>query len=300
MITIRHERTADFDARETLLDGAFGEGRAMKTSERLREGRLPSNGLSFVATEDDQIVGTARLWDISAGPRPARAAARAAGGRSRLAEARRRQGADEACGPGGAAARPPCRAAGRRCADSCRFGFMPPGSSAEPAAGSPMSATACRRQSMPGALDGARGLIGATGQFQPKPELRVLVARLPPARRRSSSTARRGAAAGTSRSSGTQRRTYVAVRVELLLLEHGVEHAPEVRRRVDAGRGDPLPVAVVLRAARRRAACARTTPRRRASRGAGPSSGTSRRPCRARLCIQPVAASWRIPASTSG
>ena len=72
MITIRQERAADIAARETLLDNAFGTTREAKTSERLREGRLAAEGLSFVAVENGRIIGTIRLWDISAGPgRPA-------------------------------------------------------------------------------------------------------------------------------------------------------------------------------------------------------------------------------------
>jgi predicted N-acetyltransferase YhbS len=43
MIQIRHERLADFDAREALFDNAFGETRTRKSSERLREGRLPAD-----------------------------------------------------------------------------------------------------------------------------------------------------------------------------------------------------------------------------------------------------------------
>lgn len=71
MAFIRLETDADVAARERLLDAAFGEARFAKTCERLREGRLPV--LSLVA-EDAQgrIVGTVRLWAVSAGPgRPA-------------------------------------------------------------------------------------------------------------------------------------------------------------------------------------------------------------------------------------
>jgi predicted N-acetyltransferase YhbS len=65
MITIRNERTSDVAAREALLDHAFGETRRRKTSERLRAGRLPAEGLAFVALEAKRVVGTARLWDIA-------------------------------------------------------------------------------------------------------------------------------------------------------------------------------------------------------------------------------------------
>ena len=67
MITIRHERAADAKAREALLDEAFGEVRYRKSSERLRDGRLPSEGLAFTAVERGRVVGTARLWDIACG-----------------------------------------------------------------------------------------------------------------------------------------------------------------------------------------------------------------------------------------
>jgi predicted N-acetyltransferase YhbS len=68
MTTIRHETLADIAAREQLLDIAFGDCRFSKTAERLREGRLPAPGLSFVASEDGRVIGSVRLWDILAGP----------------------------------------------------------------------------------------------------------------------------------------------------------------------------------------------------------------------------------------
>jgi predicted N-acetyltransferase YhbS len=69
MVMIRHERSIDIPAREALLDLCFGTARLAKTSERLREGRLPADGLSFVATDHGRVVGTVRLWHVSAGPR---------------------------------------------------------------------------------------------------------------------------------------------------------------------------------------------------------------------------------------
>ena len=45
MITLRQERPADIEAREALLDDAFGDTRYRKTSQRLRDGRLPAEGL---------------------------------------------------------------------------------------------------------------------------------------------------------------------------------------------------------------------------------------------------------------
>jgi predicted N-acetyltransferase YhbS len=67
MTTIRQERAADVAAREALLDQAFGETRHRKSSERLRERRLPAEGLAFIATDRHRVVGTARLWDVTCG-----------------------------------------------------------------------------------------------------------------------------------------------------------------------------------------------------------------------------------------
>ena len=53
--------------REALLDTAFGEARFAKTCARLREGRLPADGLAFSALERDALVGTLRLWHVDAG-----------------------------------------------------------------------------------------------------------------------------------------------------------------------------------------------------------------------------------------
>jgi predicted N-acetyltransferase YhbS len=70
MVTIRQELAADAAAREALLDAAYGPARFAKPSQRLRAGRKPANGLSFVAVEDGAIVATLRLWDVSAGLGP--------------------------------------------------------------------------------------------------------------------------------------------------------------------------------------------------------------------------------------
>jgi len=66
MIAIRCERASDIEAREALLDQAFGgTQRRRKTSERLRAGRLPADRLAFVAVEAKRVIGTARLWNIA-------------------------------------------------------------------------------------------------------------------------------------------------------------------------------------------------------------------------------------------
>jgi predicted N-acetyltransferase YhbS len=68
MISIRKEKPSDIAAREALLDAAYGKVRFEKPSERLRRGRSPAAGLSFVAVEAGRLVGTVRLWNVSAGP----------------------------------------------------------------------------------------------------------------------------------------------------------------------------------------------------------------------------------------
>jgi predicted N-acetyltransferase YhbS len=66
-IEIRREKPADIAAREHLLDAAFGPDRFAKSSERLREGRVPARGLAFAAFEGQRLVGTVRLWSVTAG-----------------------------------------------------------------------------------------------------------------------------------------------------------------------------------------------------------------------------------------
>ena len=68
MVIIREERITDVAAREALLDQAYGAARFSKTSEQLREGRLPASGLSLVAADHGTLVGTVRLWNVEAGP----------------------------------------------------------------------------------------------------------------------------------------------------------------------------------------------------------------------------------------
>src|SRR3954451_19819440 len=68
MVAISLELDPDAGAREALLDRAFGPKRRRKTAERLREGRLPSDGLSFAARDEGgNLIGTIRLWEIEAG-----------------------------------------------------------------------------------------------------------------------------------------------------------------------------------------------------------------------------------------
>ena len=64
---IRGERASDIVARETLLDACFGANRRQRTCQRLRDGRTPAEGLAFSAVVRGRLVGTVRLWHVSAG-----------------------------------------------------------------------------------------------------------------------------------------------------------------------------------------------------------------------------------------
>jgi predicted N-acetyltransferase YhbS len=68
---IRAERAADVAMREALLDASFGETRHGRTCQRLRDGRAPAAGLALSAVREGTLVGTVRLWHVSAGGRPA-------------------------------------------------------------------------------------------------------------------------------------------------------------------------------------------------------------------------------------
>jgi predicted N-acetyltransferase YhbS len=64
---IRSERASEFVAREALLDACFGANRHTRTCQRLRDGRAPAEGLSLSAVREGALVGTLRLWHVSAG-----------------------------------------------------------------------------------------------------------------------------------------------------------------------------------------------------------------------------------------
>jgi predicted N-acetyltransferase YhbS len=68
---IRAERASDVVAREALLDACFGLNRQMRTCQRLRDGRAPAEGLSLSVVRQGRLVGTVRLWRVSAGGIPA-------------------------------------------------------------------------------------------------------------------------------------------------------------------------------------------------------------------------------------
>ena len=71
---IRAERASDVVAREALLDACFGANRHTRTCQRLRDGRAPAEGLALsvvLQRRQDRLVGTVRLWHVSAGGVPA-------------------------------------------------------------------------------------------------------------------------------------------------------------------------------------------------------------------------------------
>jgi predicted N-acetyltransferase YhbS len=176
MVTIRTERISDVVGREALLDRAYGPSRFTKTSERLREGRLPAEQLAFVAVDQGRLVGTVRLWHVTAGPG---LPALLLGPLAVHPEFRNR-------GIGSMLVRHAIGAARRLGHGSillvgdapyyARFGFA-----ADLTAGLWMPGRYERDRLLalelrPGALGGARGLIGPAGALAPKPDLKVLVA----------------------------------------------------------------------------------------------------------------------------
>jgi predicted N-acetyltransferase YhbS len=177
MITVRHERKIDTAGRENLLDVSFGEARFAKTSERLREGRLPASRLSFIATDSGRVVGTVRLWHVTAGPgHPALLL-----GPLAVTPASRNRGI------GSALMERALHEAGRLghravllVGDApyyARFGFSCAKTGALWLPGAFERKRLLARELDRGALDGAQGLIGATGALAPKPEFAAMIAR---------------------------------------------------------------------------------------------------------------------------
>jgi predicted N-acetyltransferase YhbS len=169
MITIRQETPRDAAAREALLDAAYGPARFTKTSARLRAGRLAAHGLSFVATERGRLVGTVRLWDIAVGAgRPALLlgplAVRADCRNRGIGTALVQHALDEA--------RRQDRAAVLLVGDAPyygRFGFSDTGTGGLRMPGPYERHRLLGCELREGALDGAHGLIRATGARVPLP-----------------------------------------------------------------------------------------------------------------------------------
>jgi predicted N-acetyltransferase YhbS len=177
MIMIRTEAKRDVAAREALLDEALGAARCTKAAERLRDGRLPADRLAFVACDGRKLVGTVRLWDVSAGPgRPALLL-----GPLAVASHWRNQGIGSALMRHAlAAATARGDAAVLLVGDApyyARFGFTAEKTADLWLPGPYERGRLLACELRPGALDGARGLITATGRLAPKRNLAALVTR---------------------------------------------------------------------------------------------------------------------------
>ena len=175
MITIREETFHDVDAREALLDACFGPARFQKTCERLREGRMPADGLSLVIDRDGDIIGTVRLWHVSAGPnRPALMLGPIAIDPS-----------VQSLGLGAKLMREALKRAGQLghkavllVGDASyyeRFGFSTEKTGSLWLPGPYKRDRFLALELEQGSLDGARGLVSATGACEQKPDLGALV-----------------------------------------------------------------------------------------------------------------------------
>jgi predicted N-acetyltransferase YhbS len=166
MITLRQEREGDIAAREALLDEAFGGGarRRRKSSERLRKGRLPAEGLALIAADRARVVGTARLWNIVCGANkpalllgPVAVAADCRGIGIGAALVRRAIAAARKLGHGAVIL----------VGDApyySRFGFTAEKTAALQLPGPFERRRLLALELIPGALDGAAGLMSATGR----------------------------------------------------------------------------------------------------------------------------------------
>jgi predicted N-acetyltransferase YhbS len=169
MLSIREEFPTDIPAREALLDACFGDERFEKTCERLREGRRPASGLSLVIDAGDAIVGTVRLWHVTAeAGRPALLLGPIA--------------VDPACQGLGLGAKLMRTALARArllgqtavllVGDApyyARFGFSTAHTGALRLPGPVDRARFLGLELAPGALAGARGLVAATGEVERTP-----------------------------------------------------------------------------------------------------------------------------------
>jgi predicted N-acetyltransferase YhbS len=175
MFAIREELPIDIAARERLLDSCFGDARFEKTCERLREARKPADGLSFVLEKDGQVVGTVRLWRVDAGagcpalvlgPIAIDCRLQGLGLGSRLMSHALKRAA--ALGHGAVLLVGDAPYYGR-------FGFASDKTGALWLPGPYERERFLALELRPGALDGARGLVSATGELEDEPDLAALL-----------------------------------------------------------------------------------------------------------------------------
>jgi predicted N-acetyltransferase YhbS len=69
-LSFSHETPQDQPAIEALLDRAFGPGRFVKVSERVREVAEFAPELSFLAWAGGEILGVVRQWRVRVGETP--------------------------------------------------------------------------------------------------------------------------------------------------------------------------------------------------------------------------------------
>ena len=177
---IRAERASDVAAREALLDACFGDNRHMRTCQRLRDGRAPAEGLALSAVARGRVVGTVRLWHVSAGGHPALML-----GPLAVEDSSRKLGAGTALMDHALAA---AKARGHRAVillgDApyyARFGFSAAKTGELSLPGPFERDRLLGLELCEGALDGAWGMITATGSPLPKPRAsRATKARLVP------------------------------------------------------------------------------------------------------------------------
>ena len=175
-IAIDDERPMDASAREALLDEAFGDDRFAKTCQRLRDGRLPAAGLALVARDAGETVGTLRCWSVDAGGRPALLLGPVAVARSH-----------RCMGIGSALMREALWRAAMRghkavllVGDApyyARFGFEASLTRDLDLPGPVERERFLAFEIAPGALEGARGAVRATGRFAATQRPRRLIAR---------------------------------------------------------------------------------------------------------------------------
>jgi predicted N-acetyltransferase YhbS len=166
---IRAEKVSDVVAREALLDAAFGDNRHARACQRLRDGRAPAEGLAFSAVSRGEIVGTLRLWHVSAGGKRALVL-----GPLAVDSAFRKLGVGAALITRALAA---ARARGHRAVlllgDAAyyqRFGFSAAKTAELMLPGAYEQERLLGIELTPGALDGAWGMIVPTGGSLPKPK----------------------------------------------------------------------------------------------------------------------------------